>query len=167
MATVAGMMEGYSTGPPPLRGTRPKEVEISFGLWVATLVLGVLGVVLSYSQIKQVQAQMINQMVAQNPPMDQSMIERTATTALVVGVVLWLLVVAVMFVFVFLMRAGRNWARIVLAVLGGLDVLFSLVGVVVAGSVAGLLQLLLLIGAIVTMFLPAANAWFAPRRPVF
>lgn len=155
---------GYPTGPAPLRGTRPKEVEISFGLWVATLVIGVIGVVLSYGQIRQVQAQMINQMGAQNPPIDQSMIERTATTALVIGTVVWLLFVAAMFLFVFLMRAGRNWARIVLAVLGGLDVLLSLFGIAVAGSAAGLLQLLLLVGAIVTMFLPAANAWFAPRR---
>jgi hypothetical protein len=161
------MTEGYSTGPVPLRGTRPKEVEISFGLWIATLVLGLIGVALSYSQIKQVQAQMINQMVAQNPPINQSMIERTASSAFVFGIVLWLLVVAAMFAFVFLMRAGRNWARIVLAVLGGLYVLFSLMGVVVAGSLAGLLHLLLLVGAIVTMFLPAANAWFASRRPVF
>jgi hypothetical protein len=142
-------------------------VEISFGLWVATLVLGVIGAVLSYSQIKQVQAQMINQMVTQNPSVDQSMIERTATTTLIVVVVVWLLVMAAMFLFVFLMRAGRNWARIVLAVLGGLYVIFSLIGVAVAGSVAGLLQLLLLVGAIATMFLPAANAWFAPRRPGF
>lgn len=154
-------------GRPSLRPPRPKEVEISFGLWVATLVIGVIGAALSYSQMRQIQAQMINQMVAQNPPMDQSMIERTATTALVVGTVLWLLVMAAMFLFVFLMRAGRNWARIVLAVLGGLYVIFSLIGVAVAGSVAGLLQLLLLVGAIVTMFLPAANAWFAPRRPGF
>jgi hypothetical protein len=161
------MTEGYSTGPVPLRPPRPKEVEISFGLWIATLVLGLIGVALSYSQIKQVQAQMINQMVAQNPPINQSMIERTASTALVFGIVLWLLVVAAMFAFVFLMRAGRNWARIVLAVLGGLYVLFSLIGVAVAGSLAGLFPLLLLVGAIATMFLPAANAWFTPRRPVF
>jgi hypothetical protein len=162
---------GYSMGRPPLRGTRPKEVELSFWLWVATLVLsvlGALGVVLRYGQIKQIQAEMINRMVAQNPSVNQSMIERTAMTALVIVLVVWLLLVAAMFVFAFLMRGGRNWARVVLAVLGGLGVLFSLIGfAAAAGSVIGALRLLLLIGAIVTMFLPAANVWFAPRRPGF
>ena len=77
-----------------------------------------------------------------------------------------LLLVVAQVIFVFLMRGGRNWARIVLAVLGGLVVLFGLIGFAGTTGAMGagsLLQLLLLIGAIVTMFLPAANAWFCPR----
>ncbi|HWR46859.1 MAG TPA: hypothetical protein VN327_04445 [Pseudonocardiaceae bacterium] len=158
----------YSTGQVPLRGTRPKEVEISFWLWIATLVLGVVGAVAAYSQINQIRANTIDRALAQNPAANQSMIERAATAGFVVGVVLVLLIVAAELVFVFLMRGGRNWARIVLAVLGGLGVLFGLIGLAIGGgSVTGLLQLLLLIGAIVTMFLPSANAWFQPRSPGF
>ncbi|MBV9143415.1 MAG: hypothetical protein JO115_21270 [Pseudonocardiales bacterium] len=151
----------YPTGQAPLRGTRPKEVEISFWLWIATFVLGVLGLSVTYSQVR---AQMVDQALAQNPTVDQSMVERFTTAVFVVV----LLVGAIELLFVFLMRAGRNWARIVLAVIGGIGVFAGLFGLVAgAGSVAGLLQLLLLIGAMVTMFLPAANAWFRPRRPGF
>ncbi|MGH3854306.1 MAG: hypothetical protein ACRDR6_12600 [Pseudonocardiaceae bacterium] len=154
---------GYSAGQAPLRAPRPREVEISFWLWIATFVLGVVGAITMYSQINQIRAEAISRVLAQNPAADQSTIESATTTALVVGVVLGLLVVVAEIVFVFLMRGGRNWARIVLAVFGGLGVLFGLLGLAVnsgAGSVTGLLQLLLLIGALVTMFLPAANVWF-------
>jgi hypothetical protein len=150
----------YPTGQTPLRGTRPKEVEISFGLWIAASVLYVLGLLAAYSQVR---TETVDRVLAQNPALDQSMIERVATGAFVV----WLLIgAAAVLTFVFLMRGGRNWARIVLAVIGGISVLLGLLGLAAgAGSVAGLLQLLLLIGAIVTMFMPAANAWFRPRRP--
>lgn len=149
-----------------MREARPKEVEISFWLWIATLVLGVVGVVITYSRINQIRAEAINRTLTQNPSVDQSMIDSAMTTAFVTGIVVVLLVVAAEFVFVLLMRGGRNWARIVLAVLGGVGVLFGLIGFATgAWSVIGLLQILLLIGAIVTMFLPAANAWFQPHRP--
>ncbi|MBW0009328.1 MAG: hypothetical protein JO063_04270, partial [Pseudonocardiales bacterium] len=99
---------------------------------------------------------------------DQSTIESATTAGFIIGSVLGLLVVAAELVFVFLMRGGRNWARIVLAVLGGLGVLLGLIGLAIGGgSITGPLPLLLLIGAIVTMFLPPANAWFQPRRPGF
>jgi len=160
--------EDYSTGQAPLRGNRPKEVEISFWLWIATVVLGVVGMIAMYSQINQIRAEAINRVLAQNPAADQSTIESATTAGFIIGSVLGLLVVAAELVFVFLMRGGRNWARIVLAVLGGLGVLLGLIGLAIGGgSITGLLQLLLLIGAIVTMFLPPANAWFQPRRPGF
>jgi len=68
------------------------------------------------------------------------------------------------------MYKGRNWARTVRAVFGGLRLLslpIVLIGLTGALLVIGVLQLPLLIGAIVTMFLPAANAWFRPRQPGF
>lgn len=154
----------YSTGQLPLRAPRPREVEISFWLWIATFVLGVIGFITLYSRIR---AELIAQALAQNPAADQSTIESAAMSGFAVGIVLGLLFAVAELVFVFLMRGGRNWARIVLAVFGGLGVLFGLFSLAVnpaAGSITGLLQLLLLIGAIVAMFLPAANAWFRPRR---
>jgi hypothetical protein len=160
----------YSPGQAPSRGTRPKEVEISFWLWIVTLVLGVVGALITFMQINQIRADVINQTLARNPAADRSVIERALTIGLDVGVVVGLLFVIAEFIFVFLMRVGRNWARIVLAVLGGLGVLGLLIGLPGATGVrliAGSLQLLLLIGAIVTMFRPAANAWFRPRSPGF
>lgn len=158
------------TTPSPQAETRPKAVEISFWLWITNLVLVLLGLVLLYTQRDQIRAEMINNLLAQDPTADRSVVESVAAAGLVVGVVFVLLFVAAGLIFVFLMRGGRNWARIALAVLGGLLVLVSLIGLAGAtgaSAVTGLPQLLLLIGAIVTMFRPAANAWFRPRRPEF
>ncbi|MGH3935227.1 MAG: hypothetical protein ACRDS1_09670 [Pseudonocardiaceae bacterium] len=158
------------TTPRPQAETRPKEVEISFWLWITNLVLGMLGALITLTQIDQIRTAAIDRAVAQDPTLDRSVIESAATVGLIVGVVVGLAIVAAQLAFVFLMRGGRNWARIVLAVLGGLGVLFGLIGLAGASgatSATGLLQLLLLIGAIVTMFLPAANAWFRPSRPGF
>ncbi|MDQ4104488.1 MAG: hypothetical protein M3186_12535 [Actinomycetota bacterium] len=155
------------TTPRPQPETRPKEVEISFWLWISTIVLGLVGSVPILFQFDQLRTQTISQMLAADPALDRSTIESVATGALVTGAVIGLLLVVAQVIFVFLMRGGRNWARIVLAVLGGLVVLFGLVGfagTTGAMSAGSLLQLLLLIGAIVTMFLPAANAWFRPRH---
>lgn len=53
-------------------------------------------------------------------------------------------------------RAGRNWARILLAVLGVAGALVSRAPLAVGIAVAG---------AGVLMFLPGSNAWFTGRRP--
>src|SRR5262245_1798846 len=98
------------TAPRPGAESRPKEVEASFWLWIVTLGLGLLGSLLSYQQVK---AELSRQARATNPAIDSSTIE-SATTA---GIVLGLLFIVVEIVFVFLMRGGRNWARIVMAVL--------------------------------------------------
>ncbi len=159
---------GYPAGQAPLRGAPPKEVEISFWLWIASMVLGVVGALITYPQIKQLQADAIERELAQNPTLDRSSIESITSGALIGGIVIGLLFVVAQLIFVFLMRGGRNWARIVLAVIGGVSVLFGLIGLAGATGSTGassLLQLLLLAGAIVAMFLPAANAWFRPRRP--
>ncbi len=65
----------------------------------------------------------------------------------------------------------RNWARVVLAVLGGLRLALGLwVLVFIGGGVRGGwefaigLAWILLMAAIVTMFMPKANAWFAASR---
>ncbi|MGH3824368.1 MAG: hypothetical protein ACRDRA_16290 [Pseudonocardiaceae bacterium] len=158
------------TMPRPQAANRPKEVDASFWLWISAFVVSLLGTFFSYQQIKEIQAEAIRQALAENPELDQTAFESITTAAFSVGLVLGLLFLAVQIVFVFLMRGGRNWARIVMAVLGGLSLLFGLIGLLSFSGpmlVTGLLQFLLLIGAIVTMFLPAANAWFRPRQPGF
>lgn len=159
------------TTPRPQAATRPKEVETSFWLWISTYVLGVVGLILSYPQIQDIQAQVMSQAFAEDPTLDRATFESAMTVGFAFGLGLLLLFLAVQIIFVFLMRGGRNWARIVMAVLGGLFLLFGLVGLLLGPtsgsgfSVLGLLQVLLVTGAIVMMFRPAANLWFRPPRP--
>ncbi|MDQ3762251.1 MAG: hypothetical protein M3460_11355 [Actinomycetota bacterium] len=159
----------YQVPAAPARGPRPRGVEISFWLWIVNLTLGVIGSLSALTQIDRLRAEAINSAVAQNPTLDRSLIESVATGVLIGTVLVGLLFIAIGFVFVFLMRGGRNWARIVLAVLGGLTVLLVLFGLTNATGpvLVTYVQLLLLVGAIATMFGPAANAWFRPRNPGF
>lgn len=157
---------GSAPGGPPPRGPRPRTVEISFWLWMVILTFGAVSTLIALTQIERLRTEAINQMVAEDPTLDRAAIESVANGALIGTVVVGLAFVVLGFLFAFLMRGGRNWARIALAVLGGLAVLVGLLGLVtVSGptAVTSLIQLLLVVGAIATMFGSQANAWF--RRP--
>jgi hypothetical protein len=128
----------------PHQGLRPRPVEASFWLWIGYLALdAVLGGVAFLT-------------------VDPSVVPREGIAMLVVA----LLVDLAMLIFAFHLRAGRNWARIVLAAFGSLRLLFLLFALL-AGAAGGLFAaiLLLLVGAaMVTMFVPTANPWFRPRQ---
>lgn len=63
------------------------------------------------------------------------------------------------------MRDGRNWARVVLTILGILSLLGSIIPWFTAGwnttSTWSVVQVVVLVIAIVLMYVPAANAYFA------
>jgi hypothetical protein len=153
--------------PAPPRGPRPRSVEISFWLWVGYLALSALGVLGAFTQLDQIRAEMIK-VITENPSLDPAVIDRL-TTGFFVGVLVVMVVfIVVAFTLALLMRAGRNGARIALAVLGALALLLWLLGLAGSGGSvlrAGLLQLLLLVAAMATMFGSAANSWFRPRNP--
>jgi hypothetical protein len=70
-----------------------------------------------------------------------------------------------MLLFAWKMRSGRNWARILLAVLAVLQLLFQASSVGLS-SVLGLVGVLITASALVFMFVPQSNAYFAQfRRP--
>lgn len=154
---------GYPRPEAPARGPRPNSVEISFWLWITYLTIGAINTVVGFVQRDRNRAEAINAVIDQYPAMDRSMIDSVATIVVVGVVVLGLLFVVAGVSFALLMRARRNWARVVLTVVGSLSVLF-LIGPVVT-PLQALFQLLLLVGAIVMMFQRPANDWFRPRRP--
>jgi len=156
-------------------GTAPKEVETSFKLWLAYIAVSLIGSIITFLSIggvidAQLRAQGLNP--ADLPPGTAEALQ----TGLIVGAVLGLILLAAIVAVVFQMRKGRNWARIVLAVLGGIAVLGLVIGLVNSGATLALgglgvvsvllsvVQLLLLIAAILFMFRGAANPYFAGRR---
>jgi hypothetical protein len=154
---------GYRRSETPARGPRPNSVDISFWLWITYLTIGAINTVVGFVQRERNRAEAINAVVAQYPGMDRSMIDSLATVVVMGVVVLGLLFVAAGVSSAVLMRGGRNWARVVLTVVGSLSVLF-LIGPVVT-PLQALFQLLLVVGGIAMMFQRSANDWFCPRRP--
>jgi len=79
------------------------------------------------------------------------------------GAVVGLLFLAAYLLVLWFAWKGRNWARIVLWVLGGLTVLSGLVGLGHGNgllSAIGAVQLLLVIAGIVLLALKPSSAWY-------
>ncbi|MGI5128664.1 hypothetical protein ACQEVB_17775 [Pseudonocardia sp. CA-107938] len=163
--------------PPAPRGPveKPKEVETAFRLGLLSVLLGVIGVALGFA----LSPVSIDATIAsgQVPPGVTTEQFRQITTVILVGIaVVWLIFLALYVLFLFKMRAGRNWARIVITILGAIAVLFTLFGIgsigqtfamgpigVVSG-VLSIVQLLTIIAGIVFMFRPAAGPYFRQER---
>ena len=156
----------YGSAPPQ----RPKEVDTSFWLWIGSMVVSLLGAILTFSQFDDIRQQAIDDALRADPTLDPQFFESAFEIALVVGLVFGLLVVALELFFLFKMRAGRNWARIVLTVLGAVSVLTALFGLAqpqpALSLVTSVLSTLLVIGAIVMMYIKGADRWFRQPRHV-
>ncbi len=152
----------------PPAPTRPNTVDLAFWCWMVTAALALFGVFLSLM----------------SPTWDQALeaaggdsnAQNIVTTAKIIAVVAAVIFVAVYALFAFKMRAGRNWARIVLTIFGALSLLTTFGTttrtVVVNGRTfevastawLGYLSALVALAGIVLMFLPASNKFFADYR---
>ncbi|MDT7789900.1 MAG: hypothetical protein QOF58_8319 [Pseudonocardiales bacterium] len=129
---------------------RPRLVTVSVYLWLLVVVVELVVTAVAFGDVR---ASLLIEVAARG--VDQSTQDKVVLAGLGVllgpGVLVAMLQLGVLRAFVI----GRNWARILLAVLGVVGVLVSQtpVAVGIAVVVAG-----------VPAFLPASNAWFAGRR---
>jgi len=159
--------------PSPLEGLigpPPAAVARSFGLWIASLVVGALVTGYVITQRDELLLKIEHAVRTDDPTITAESLDQVARVSLYAalgGVVLVMVVEAIL---ALVMRRRHNWARVLLALVGVL----SLPGFFVAQELLssgeplprnyvqlGLgLQGLLVLAAIVTMFSPSANAWF-------
>lgn len=156
-------------------GKAPKEVETSFKLWLAAIAVSLIGSIIAFLSLDAITDAALGQS-GLDPAALTPDVTAAARVGAIIGAVIGLLILALQVAVVFQMRKGRNWARILLAVLGGLSVLFGLLGLFSAGTTLsigalGLLSLLLsivqmalIVAAILFMFRGAANPYFGARR---
>lgn len=129
--------------------TAPAVVKSSFWLWIAVgVLLAVIAIVGSFRPVD----------VSALPETERSFAALVPISAAVGGTIAGLL--HVLFA-VFLLR-GKNWARIVLTVVGALT-LIGLAMKMALGDWASGISLVLTVAAIVLMYLPASNAYFRRR----
>jgi hypothetical protein len=142
---------------------RPTTVRVGIGAFLATLILGLIASLVQFSDIDGLVAQAVA--VANDPAVTEDVLR----AGVVVGAVIGLLLVALEALFIWLAWKGRNWARIVLLVLGGLSVVFGLgalsgVGAGVAGSgfldSLSVFSLLLTIVGVVALALRPSSEWY-------
>ena len=137
----------------------PQQVQISFWLWVATAVLGVIGAAVVFTQRD---AALDAARAANTSHLSDDVLQSAVTVGLVFAAVLAVVFAGLYLLFAFKARAGRNWARIVLTVLTVLDVLFLAVKFSTLSGISTLIAVV----AVVLLFLPASNEFFAASRRV-
>jgi hypothetical protein len=156
---------GYGA-PAPVE--RPVAVRAGLGAFIATMVLGLVASVVIFSQFDDL---LQAALAAEGVDAEFGAIsEDVARTALVVGVVFTLILLGLQAMFVWFAWNGRNWARIVLWVLGGLGVVSGLISIAspqpgYPGYLVGLnvFSFLLTVAGIVLLALKPANEWYRYR----
>ncbi|KJK51599.1 hypothetical protein UK23_06410 [Lentzea aerocolonigenes] len=129
---------------------RPRLATVAVCLWLLAVVVELVVTAVAFGDVR---ASLTAEVAARG--VDQSTQDKVVLAGLGVllgpGVLVALVQLGVLRAF----AVGRNWARILLAVLGVVGVLVSQMPLVAGMAV---------VGAGVPAFLPASNAWFAGRR---
>ncbi|MFE2757167.1 hypothetical protein ACFXGA_34745 [Actinosynnema sp. NPDC059335] len=139
----------------------PKEVRLSFFLWLAGALLLVVSSVLVLTQ-RGTALEEARKAQNQTPGVTVEQLESAVTAVLVFLVIIGVVLAALMAFFAVKARAGRNWARIALTILGVVVFLYHLIGF----SLIGVLIMLVVAAAVVTLYLPASKVYFDSAKRV-
>jgi hypothetical protein len=143
---------------------RPTTVRAGIGALVASLLLGLISSIVSFSDIDT----LIDQTLETSS--DPALTEDVIRSGIVIGIVIGLVIVALQILFLWFAWKGHNWARIVIWVLGGISVVFALVGLAAGAAEStgfltslGWFQLLLTAAGLVLLALKPSNDWYRYR----
>jgi hypothetical protein len=146
---------------------RPMTVRAGLGAFIASIVLNVVAQVVTLLNWQTiVHWSFANAGI--EPGADTDAALQTAEAGARIGIVAAFVFIGVYGLFVWFAWSGRNWARIVLWVLGGLGIASGLAGLALGSplpflSALGVFQLLFLITAVVLLAMKPSNEWYRFR----
>lgn len=150
---------GYGQPSGPSAPTpRPTTVTGGIGAFAAYALLGLISSIVTFASLNS---------YIDVAARDAGVTADSIRSIVIVGAVIGLLFLVAYLVVLWFAWQGRNWARVVLWVLGGLSLLFGLLGL---GSDSGflavlaVLQLLLIIAGIVALALKPSSEWYRAER---
>ncbi len=167
---------GYPGGAPAQEPVRPVTVTASFWCWIAVIVAWAVSLIILLTSSAWEQALAAATSYANRNSTSTVVVDAQAVinSLRIVFIVSFVIIAGLYLLFAFKMRAGRNWARITLTVLGILGVLGSITpssrsvtvnGEVYASSAGpGWITALLTAAAVVLMFVGGANQFFAASK---
>lgn len=165
----------YGAAPPPPEGpsgpSRPSAVDYSFWAGIACPIVGFVLLAVSFTSLTDAELQMVLDQAGatgqQTLTLDQARALFQVTVAIVA--VFCLVLAGLWIMFLVFMRNGRNWARIVITVVGVLWFLLT-VPTVIGGSAGAIttalvavLQLATIAATIICAYAPLSNTYFQPR----
>lgn len=158
----------YGQAAPMEEPARPREVNLAFWLLIATAALGLAALPVTLAFLDSPAYLELVEDTNRALGLTVSADELSATVGLAKAstVIGGIIGAAVSVVLAFLVRAGFNWARILVTVFAALS-LFGLLGLFDAGQAAGILTLvsiLATIAAAVLLFLKPSNEYFTRKK---
>jgi hypothetical protein len=140
---------------------RPGTIEGAFWAFVASTVLGLVGGILLFVNRDALVDTLRTADRQRGGTLTDAQIDQAATITLVISVVIVVLIAALYLLFAFKLRAGRNWARIVLTVLTALHVISLLTA---QDTIFGYLAALAAVVGVVLSFTGPSNTYIAAAR---
>lgn len=143
----------------------PRDVRTAFVLWLGAIAASVVANLLGLLVVEEVLAATVARAPG-TPDPEAVAWARLNAYSLIIGVTL--LVLGVGLFLATRMRSGVNWARIVLTVVGAIDVLIGVLGLIGGSDVPGVegaVPALLTVLTVVELALVAAAIWCMYRPP--
>ncbi|MET4060130.1 amino acid transporter [Arthrobacter sp. UYP6] len=158
----------YGQTPPAEDPARPQQVNMAFWLLIGTAVLGLISLPFTISYMNSPEYLEYLETVSRDLGLQvdsQALADSVAgsTISTVLGVILG---TAVRVGLALLVRAGFNWARIVLTILAVLS-LIGLIGLFTTGPVVGVLTLVSLVAtlaAVVLLYMKPSGEYFTRKK---
>ena len=160
-----------TAGPPPEPMERPLTVRAGLGAFVASILLSLASVAFMAADWDTY----LRQAMAQQPefgtadPEALEFAQAAAESLAIAFVVIGILFAALYLLFVWFAWTGRNWARIVLWILGGFGILSGLTSLAAGAALPSLtvlavFQTLALVVGVVLLALKPSNDWFRHEK---
>lgn len=158
----------YGQMPQAENPTRPKQVNTGFWLLVTSAVLGLISLPFAISFMNSPEFIDKLQETARNAnvEIDSSYISAAIAGGTFSTVLSGIFALAVSLGLAFLVRAGFNWARILVTIFAAFS-LFGVFNLFFTGPIAGVLtlaQILVTVGAVVLLFMKPSNEYFARKK---
>jgi hypothetical protein len=161
-------------GAAPRPVERPATVRAGIGAFMASLILGLIAAIVTFTQLDD----LINQALAtaraqgQNVPSGaDALTHDTVRAVILVGSIIGLVIIGLEAMFIWFAWNGRNWARIVLWVIGGFGIISGLFSLFGGGTTASgfldalsIVQFLLVLAGVILLALKPSNEWYRYRR---
>lgn len=165
-----GQQPGYGAAPgygsaPSAPASAPATIKNAVYLMYAGAALGIIGALLSFTLQDQMRAAVEESLAGSGTEVSESLIQTSIQIGLIVGVVFGLIGAGLWIMNAIFVSKGRNWARIVGTVLGGIYLVSFLYGLTQANPVltmiVNVLTALVAVGVIVLLWLKPSSEFFA------
>ncbi|HVV20764.1 MAG TPA: hypothetical protein VHF06_15120 [Pseudonocardiaceae bacterium] len=152
-------LPNFPAAPPPMeqpqaRFTPPNEIQAAFWCYLAAAIVGLIGALMLFGSREQ----LLDTLRASNTALTEDQLNSVVSITIGSVVAVAVVFAALYGLFAFKLRAGRNWARIVLTIVAALALLSLLIG----GAGTSVLRLvgdLAAIAGAVLSYMPNSNAY--------